>query len=343
MLAAALRRGRSAASRSLRGSAPAQVAPAWPRELQRDARGYRHFDDGGGWRNFRPTAAQLRVAGACGAAAGAVYLANLEPVPVTGRRHLVLCSLAQERKLGEQAAAAVRAQYGGAVLPAAAPASRRVARVGARLVEALREDDRLRRLPHLASATWSFTVIADDSQVNAFVVPGGHAFVFTGLLKLFPEDDALAMVLAHEAAHVVARHSAEKVSHAMVGTLLKVGIALLTGVQGPGDAIVDLGMSLPFSRRAELEADAIGILIMAKACFDPAAAPIVFQRLGKLHQHTAPPAWLSTHPADKDRVKALRGAAADAAKAYVTAGCDEAHDALGTAGFATRKSRGEWH
>jgi predicted Zn-dependent protease len=341
MFAAALRRGRGVATRSLRRSLAPQPAPppSLPRELHRDSRGYRHFDSGGGW---KPTQSQLRVAGAVAAAGGVVYVTHLEKVPVTGRSHLVLCSLAQERALGEQAAAQVLAQYGGAVLPPSAPQSRRVARVGARLVEALREDERTRRLPHLATAKWTFTVIADDTQVNAFVVPGGHAFVFTGLLKLFPEDDALAMVLAHEAAHVVARHSAEKVSHALVGTLLKVGIAMLTGIQGPGDAIVDLGMSLPFSRRAELEADAIGILVMARACFDPAAAPLVFQRLGKLHKHSAPPAWLSTHPADSDRVKALRGAAADASRAYTSAGCDAAHDALESAGISTRRTRSEW-
>ena len=283
------------------------------------------------------------MAGGLAVASGAVYVANLEPVPITGRRHLVLCSLATERALGKQAAAAVLSQYAPAVLPPSSPPARRVARVGARVVAALREDPRLRALPHLRGTAWSFVVI-DSPEVNAFVVPGGQAFVFTGLLRAFPEDDALAMVLAHEVAHVVARHSAEKVSHAVVGTLLKIALAVLTGVQGASDAVVDIGLSLPFSRRAESEADAIGILLMARACFDPAAAPGVFERLGKLHSHGArgggaPPEWLSTHPADGKRVASLRGMADQAAAAYAQAGCADTHAALAEAGVMGRPRR----
>ncbi len=277
------------------------------------------------------------MAGALAAGSGVIYVTHLEPVPITGRQHLVLCSLDRERSLGKQAAAQVLSEFRGAVLPPSHPAARRVARVAARLVEALGEDERLRKLPHLQGMTWRFTVV-DSPQVNAFVVPGGHAFVFTGLLRAFPEDDALAMVLAHETAHVVARHSAEKISQALVGTLLKVALATLTGV-GAGDTLVELGLNLPFSRRAEHEADAIGIMLMARACFDPGAAPGVFERLGHMHGGgREPPAWLSTHPASAERVRSLQAASAAAQRAYLDAGCAEARAALAHAGLAQRRS-----
>jgi predicted Zn-dependent protease len=143
------------------------------------------------------------VAAALTAASGVVYVTHLEPVPLTGRSHLILCSHDTELQLGRQAAAAVLADVGPrAVLPPSSPAARRVARVAARLVTALREDERLRKVPHLATQPWRFTVIASP-QINAFVVPGGDAFVFTGLLDAFPDDDSLAMVLAHEMARRV--------------------------------------------------------------------------------------------------------------------------------------------
>jgi predicted Zn-dependent protease len=277
------------------------------------------------------------VAAALAAASGAVYVTHLEPVPLTGRSHLILCSHDTERALGRQAADAVLADAGPrAVLPPSSPAARRVARVAARLVTALREDDRLRKVPHLATQPWRFTVIASP-QVNAFVVPGGDAFVFTGLLDAFPDDDSLAMVLAHEMAHVVARHAAEKVSAAALFTLLKVALATLTGVQGASDALVELGLNLPFSRRAEREADAIGLLIMARACYDTAAAPRVFEKLGKMHGGGGSgggdvPAWLSTHPPSAERVRALRDVAGDAAREQALAGCEDVRGAMGATG-----------
>jgi predicted Zn-dependent protease len=273
---------------------------------------------------------QLRVAGALTVASGAIYVTHLEPVPLTQRKHLVLCSEAQERAVGAQAAAQVAQRY--RALPPSAPASRRVARISQRLVTALREDARLRGVPHLANMQWRFSVI-DSPDINAFVVPGGDAFVFTGLLRAFPEDDALAMVLAHEMGHVVARHAAEKLSSGLIATLLKIALAVLTGQQGASDALVELGLSLPFSRRAEREADAIGIILMARACFDPGAAPGVFERLGKLQGGVAPPEWLSTHPASAERVRALRSVAAQAAREFAAAGCTDVSSAWGAAGL----------
>ena len=132
----------------------------------------------------------------------------------------------------------------------------------------------------------------------------------------------------------MARHAAEKVSAGALFTLLKVALATLTGVHGASDAIVDLGLNLPNSRRAEREADTIGLMLMARACYDTAAAPRVFEKLGKLHGSGGdPPAWLSTHPPSGERVRALRAVAGDAAREQALAGCEDVRGAMGAAGL----------
>ena len=215
--------------------------------------------------------AQIQLGFATLAVGGVVYVTHLEPVPVTGRQHLVLCSAATERRLGDEAYAQVRAQFAGSILPAASPDVQRVQRVSKRILDVLPAlgAGKLEHLAHLRNTQWQFTVVRSP-QVNAFAVPNGKVVVFTGLLRLFPDDDELAVVLAHEIAHVVARHSAEKVSTGMVSMLLKITLALATGIQGATDAIVDVGMNLPFSRRAETEADSIGLQLMARGALRPA-------------------------------------------------------------------------
>ena len=155
-------------------------------------------------------------------------------------------------------------------------------RVGERLLEAALDPALgLSRLKHIASIKeWSFVVI-DSPQCNAFCLPGGYICVFSGLLRLLPDDDELATVLAHEIAHVVARHSAEKVSTSVAGALVSFALSVVLG-GGSWNKTVSLGLELPFSRRIESEADAIGLAIMARACYNPTAAPRVFQKLGAL-------------------------------------------------------------
>ena len=215
--------------------------------------------------------AQIQLGFATLAVGGVVYVTHLEPVPVTGRKHLVLCSAATERRLGDEAYAQVRAQFAGSILPGSSQEAQRVQRVSRRILDVLPSlgSGKLEHLAHLRNTQWQFTVVRSP-QVNAFAVPNGKVVVFTGLLRLFPDDDELAVVLAHEIAHVVARHSAEKVSTGLVSTLLKIALALATGIQGATDAVVDVGMNLPFSRRAETEADSIGLQLMARGASHPA-------------------------------------------------------------------------
>lgn len=143
------------------------------------------------------------------------------------------------------------------------------------------------------------------AQANAFVLPGGKVFVFSGLLNMCGNDDALAAVLGHEIAHQTASHTAERLSQAWVGNLTTGALFFLVGTL-PGLALFAIWTAtgafvlpalmyeLPMSRTHEYEADHIGLLMMAEACYDPRAAIPFWQRMN--HQGQQMDEVLSTHP-----------------------------------------------
>lgn len=162
---------------------------------------------------------------------------------------------------------------------------------------------------------WEAQAFAIDSP-NAFALPGGKVGVNTGMFKVAANQDQLAAVLGHEIGHVLARHSAERLSHeqlAQVGTTVAgayIGrnaspaqVNQLIALLGAGTQV---GVLLPYSRLQESEADRIGQELMARAGFDPAQAPELWQNMIRASQGSAtPPRLLSTHPDSADRAKVL--------------------------------------
>ena len=142
--------------------------------------------------------------------AGVYYMVNLEQVPSTGRWRFNDVGIADEQHMGEQAYKQTLAQYRGRMLPETHPATAQVRRVVSRIVKAAAELD-AERAPGAAPTQWSVHVVKDN-QTNAFVLPGGKIFVFTGILPICGSDEGLATVLSHEVAHQLARHSAEKMA-----------------------------------------------------------------------------------------------------------------------------------
>jgi metalloendopeptidase OMA1, mitochondrial len=144
-----------------------------------------------------------------------------------------------------------------------------------------------------------------STECNAFVIPGGKVFVFSGILPIAKNDDGLAAILGHEIAHNLARHGAERMSSMVMlepirwllifldSTGYTMGLGRLLG-----EVALDLGLSRPASRKQESEADYIGLLMMAKSCYDPAEAVKVWERMEKAQkaQGQEVPQWLSTHP-----------------------------------------------
>ncbi|SMC09583.1 M48 family metallopeptidase [Nitratiruptor tergarcus] len=160
---------------------------------------------------------------------------------------------------------------------------------------------------------WEFYVL-ESPQVNAFCLPGGKIFVYTGLLKLIDNPDQLAAVIGHEVAHAILRHGSERVSMAMIGEvgkkLLAQGLNINERGWGP---LFDLaygvtaqyGVLYPYSRKFEYEADKLGLYLMYKACYNPYEAIKFWYKMMQQSRKKVPE-FLSTHPSDEHRIEALR-------------------------------------
>lgn len=168
---------------------------------------------------------------------------------------------------------------------------------------------------------WKFALIQDNDMVNAWALPGGKCAVYTGLLPVAKNEDGLAIVMAHEVAHVIARHGAERASHSMIGAAGVAGMAM-TDMDKRDKLIVlsayGLGLALPFSRTQESEADQLGLYIAADAGFDPREAIPLWRRMGKENKG-APLEFMSTHPSSTTRIQQLRGWMPEATLRYDTA------------------------
>ncbi|MGZ3650718.1 MAG: M48 family metallopeptidase [Bdellovibrionota bacterium] len=165
-------------------------------------------------------------------------------------------------------------------------------------------------------------VVFDDPQVNAFALPGGKIGVYSGLLKVAKNQDQLATVIGHETGHVVAQHGRERTSEQLIA---EGGLAAAGGVLGnqqdpKHQALMaalgvgaQVGVLLPFSRAQESEADIIGLDTMARAGFRPAEAVALWHNM-EASAGGGPPAFLSDHPSDENRIKALQAKLPEAEK-----------------------------
>ena len=157
---------------------------------------------------------------------------------------------------------------------------------------------------------WEVTVF-DVDEVNAFALPGGKIGVYRGLFRVATTPAELAAVIGHEIGHVQARHANERVSNQ---TVANVGLRLVeqftSGRQNSQYIMAGLGLGtqygvlLPFDRKQETEADKIGLKLMARAGFDPRAAVQLWRNMQKA-TGKGPPAFLSTHPSNKQRIQDL--------------------------------------
>jgi len=168
-------------------------------------------------------------------------------------------------------------------------------------------------------------------ETNAFVIPGGKVFVFTGILPVAKNDDGLAAILGHEIAHTLAKHSAERMSQLVLLEPLRWALYALDWSLGGlpigqilGSFALDLGMMRPASRTQESEADYIGLMMMAKSCYDPREAVKVWERMEKAHESQAQvPEFLSTHPANKTRITQMQAWLDKAETARMESNCGE--------------------
>jgi predicted Zn-dependent protease len=155
-------------------------------------------------------------------------------------------------------------------------------------------------------------VVFNDSDANAFALPGGKIGVYTGMLKVAENQDQLAAVIGHEVAHVLARHSNERVSQKFA---VEQGLSLINAIANPqsgtGQTLMGLlgvgaqyGVLMPYSRIQESEADILGLDLMAKAGFDPRESTRLWINMGRAGGGQ-PPEFLSTHPSHSTRISDL--------------------------------------
>lgn len=232
------------------------------------------------------------------------YVVHIDRAPLTQRRRMIDISADQEAAIGKANFQMVLTQYHGRILPATSATSRYVERIGKRIAASAEAIS-----PPGVHYQWEFVVI-DAPEPNAFCLPGGKVAVFTGILPILVDENSVAAVLAHEIAHAVARHGAEKLAFAKILLLLQIVINQFIDTRLLTNLLMQLLLTLPFSRRMESEADYIGLHLMAAACFDPQAMAPMFERMKALREklmrgHRSPPSYLSTHPADEDRVAAI--------------------------------------
>jgi predicted Zn-dependent protease len=220
-------------------------------------------------------------------------------VPISGRTTLNMVTMAEEAQLGLQAYEDAKAQTPQLKDSAV---NDRVTRIG----------NRIAQVSHFPEWDWEFVVFDDPDIPNAWCLPGGKVAVYSGLLPYVKTDGELATVMAHEIAHAIARHGAERMSQEMVRAAGAAVVAETVGdeyvemskvVYGVGS---DLFVMLPYSRKHELEADQIGLIYMARAGYDPNEAVTFWERFSQVGEGQKPPEFLSTHPADENRVQQIK-------------------------------------
>lgn len=175
----------------------------------------------------------------------------------------------------------------------------------------------------LVGYDWEYNLIVSD-QVNAWCMPGGKVAFYTGILPICEDETGVAVVMGHEVAHALANHGGERMSQGMIAQM---GMGTLGAAMGENPTLTkqlllqSIGMGtqlgvLKFSRSNESEADHIGLILMAKAGYNPQAATSFWQRMAALSGGQAPPEFLSTHPESETRVNDLQALMPEALKYY---------------------------
>ena len=242
-------------------------------------------------------------------------------VPITGRKQHLLVSNEQVMSLAnEQYQKYMRT----AKLSTNANNTAMVKRVGRRLANAVTtylsqhgEGEELKQYH------WEFNLVQDKSA-NAFCMPGGKIVVYEGLLPITKNETALAIVLGHEIAHAVARHSAERLSSQLKAQYGAAALGLILSGSGASQATQELGQQvyglgaqygvmLPYSRKNESEADYMGLIFAAIAGYNPQEAVAFWQRMNAGGGQSVPQ-FMSDHPSHESRIAALQRAMPEAMK-----------------------------
>jgi predicted Zn-dependent protease len=242
----------------------------------------------------------------------ALLVAGCASAPYTHRSQLILVSAGEETQLGARAFQEVLSKN---KIDARPGVTGPVESVGRRIARAADRPD----------YQWQFAVIDDPKQVNAFCLPGGKVAVYTGIFPIAQNTNGLAVVLGHEIAHALARHGAERMTRGLAAQASGAVLGALFGGTPSGNAVLaayglgaQVGVLLPFSRTQESEADHIGLILMARAGYDPHGALAFWQRMERAGGSSSPD-FLSTHPSHGTREQQIQAWLPEAMRYYAAA------------------------
>lgn len=237
-----------------------------------------------------------------------LFASGCASVPLTGRRQLSLVSSGEMTSLSEKQYKEVLSKS--QVVRSGAQIEQ-IRRVGARITKAVDAFARDKNLN--LNYSWEFNLIRDEKQVNAWCMPGGKVAFYTGIMPVCQDDEGVATVMGHEIAHAIAEHSRERFSQQMLaqignttlGIMMKDKPATTQKIFMTAAGLgTQVGIMLPFSRLHESEADHIGLMLMARAGYDPRKAVGFWKRM-QAGGGARPPEFLSTHPAGATRIAAI--------------------------------------
>ncbi|KAM4022830.1 metalloendopeptidase OMA1, mitochondrial isoform 1-T1 [Anomaloglossus baeobatrachus] len=255
----------------------------------------------------------LLGAGALGCVIIVFYFTNLEETPITGRSRLLVFRKEDYNLLTSLEYENLMEEFKDVLLPAEDGRYQLVQKIVDYLIACNRD------LPEVSKMQWTVHVVDKPEVINAYVLPNGQVFVFTGMLQAVADVDQLAFILGHELAHAILEHTAEKasVSH-FLDFLFLLSLVMIWAIC-PMDSLAIIGQWIqsrlreylflrPYSRTLEAEADKVGLELVAKACTDVRASSVFWKQMelvDTLGGQPRIPQWLSTHPSHENRAEHL--------------------------------------
>ncbi|MFA9289742.1 MAG: M48 family metallopeptidase [Solirubrobacteraceae bacterium] len=238
-----------------------------------------------------------------------LVLASCSTNPLTGRKSL---SLVGDAEIIPQAFTQYREVLSKSKVDNTSENAKMIKRVGEKLKAAAEKYYRERGLgEELKNYQWEYNLIINE-ELNAWCMPGGKIAFYSGIIPVCKNEAGVAVVMGHEIVHALAKHSSERLSQQYAAQ----GLGNLLGVASAGKSWGGIfnqlypmasGLTiLKYGRNQELDADKAGLFLMAKAGYDPTEAPRFWQRMRiKSTGGQKPPQFLSTHPADEERIAQL--------------------------------------
>lgn len=243
--------------------------------------------------------------------------------PYTGEKARYGATPEEEAQLGAQAYQQVQgdAAAQGALLSPDAPESKQIREIASRLVQKvqpvaadLAAANQQQAPVDFQHFNWDVSVI-DSQEANAFCLPGGKMAVYTGLFPVAQNSDAMAVVMGHEIAHALLRHGSQRIAQQKLVQVGQMAAGVALGGMDPQQqqammaalgAGAQYGFILPYGRSHETQADEVGLMLAAAACFNPREAIPLWERMSELGGGARPPEFASTHPDPANRIQTLQ-------------------------------------